>query len=284
MHSSICALDRLHLERHGDRVRRQLRLGGRPRELAGVRDGELDWGAQLGGEAQREGFAEGAQHAHDPTAQLGGELGGLGEVHGADQRPAHAAHAAAPRGRDLLVAAPRTLQASVNPGCPASSQASVKSRLPVPARSPAGASAEAPAVSCGGLPRELLQSSCCSVWLMRGPRSLLRGGVGASRRVPSSCPLGVDGAPTHLPAASRVSAALGGVVGDLRAVGIALDDLGDAQAELLVDDHHLAAGDGSAVDQQIHRFAGEPLERDDRAGAQLAASRRRSCGCDRSPR
>ncbi len=51
--------------------------------------------------------------------------------------------------------------------------------------------------------------------------------------------------------------------------GVTRDDLGDTQAELLIDDHHLAAGDWGAVDEQIHRFAGQPLQRDDRAGAQL---------------
>ena len=77
-------VDRLHSQRHGDRVRRQWRLGGRPGELAGVRHGELHRSAQLGGEPHREGFAEGAQRTQDPAAQLGGELGGLGEVHRAD--------------------------------------------------------------------------------------------------------------------------------------------------------------------------------------------------------
>src|SRR3982074_3169921 len=47
------------------------------------------------------------------------------------------------------------------------------------------------------------------------------------------------------------------------------ENLGDAEAELLVDHHHLAARDGGAVDEQINRFASHSVERDDRSRAQL---------------
>ena len=50
--------------------------------------------------------------------------------------------------------------------------------------------------------------------------------------------------------------------------GAPRDDLGDPQAELLVDDHDLAARDRLAVDQQVDGLAGQPVQRDDRAGAE----------------
>src|SRR3954467_5291934 len=46
------------------------------------------------------------------------------------------------------------------------------------------------------------------------------------------------------------------------------DDLADPQAEVLVDDHHLTAGDERAVDQQVGRGARRAVELDDLAGVQ----------------
>src|SRR4051812_6241625 len=46
------------------------------------------------------------------------------------------------------------------------------------------------------------------------------------------------------------------------------DDLGDADTELVVDHHHLAAGDEGAVDQEVDRAAGDPVQLDDRAGGE----------------
>src|SRR4051794_9559943 len=43
------------------------------------------------------------------------------------------------------------------------------------------------------------------------------------------------------------------------------DDVGDAQAELLVDHDDLALRDDLAVDEQVDRLAGEPVQGDDRA-------------------
>ncbi len=63
-------------------------------------------------------------------------------------------------------------------------------------------------------------------------------------------------------------AAAGGRLPGL-AVGGAVEDLGDAQAVLLVDDDDLAARDGAAVDEQVGGLAGEALERDDGADAQV---------------
>src|SRR3954453_19412140 len=46
------------------------------------------------------------------------------------------------------------------------------------------------------------------------------------------------------------------------------DDVRDAQRVVLVDHDHLAAGDQPAVDQQVVRLAGGPVEFDNRAVAQ----------------
>src|SRR3954468_2242130 len=46
------------------------------------------------------------------------------------------------------------------------------------------------------------------------------------------------------------------------------DDLGDAYAELVVDDDDLAARDQRAVDQQVDGAAGHPVELDDRSRRQ----------------
>src|SRR5690606_30823875 len=47
------------------------------------------------------------------------------------------------------------------------------------------------------------------------------------------------------------------------------DDVGDADAVLFVDDHHLALGDQVAVHENIHGFAGQAVEFHHRALAQL---------------
>jgi hypothetical protein len=47
------------------------------------------------------------------------------------------------------------------------------------------------------------------------------------------------------------------------------DHIGDAQAELLVDDDDLATRDRLAVDQQVDGLAGQPVQRHDRPGAEL---------------
>ena len=62
------------------------------------------------------------------------------------------------------------------------------------------------------------------------------------------------------------------------------DDLGDPQAELLVDHHDLAARDRPAVDQQVDGLAGQAVERDDRARAERQRLADRSCACGRSRR
>jgi hypothetical protein len=59
-------------------------------------------------------------------------------------------------------------------------------------------------------------------------------------------------------------ALLGGRVGAVRVAG----DLRAAQAELLVAHDHLAARDRLAGDQEVDALAREPVERDDRAGAE----------------
>ena len=68
------------------------------------------------------------------------------------------------------------------------------------------------------------------------------------------------------------------------ACALGADDLGDAQAELLVDDDDLAAGDRAAVDQQVDGLVGQAVQRDDRARAEAHASRRATCACGRPRR
>src|SRR5687767_1331269 len=64
----------------------------------------------------------------------------------------------------------------------------------------------------------------------------------------------------------EVSTSAGGGSGARRGRGILVaDDFGDADAELLVDDDHLAAGDERAVDQDVDGSPGRPVELDDRA-------------------
>src|SRR5918992_247499 len=61
-------------------------------------------------------------------------------------------------------------------------------------------------------------------------------------------------------------------------------DLGDAEPELLVDHHDLAARDRLAVDQQVDGLAGEPVEGHDRAGPErerLADRHARAADLDR---
>src|SRR5689334_23196796 len=98
----------------------------------------------------------------------------------------------------------------------------------------------------------LLLTTCSAAWATRGlcpvsrrlgdgsARRRARGGLGDGRR--RWCGLG------------------GSALGD--------QDLGHAEAELLVEHHDLASRDRLAVDQQVHGLAGELVERDDRAGAQ----------------
>src|SRR5207244_3547363 len=47
------------------------------------------------------------------------------------------------------------------------------------------------------------------------------------------------------------------------------DDVGQTNAELLVHDHDLALGDEAAVDEDVHRLAGETVELDHRALREL---------------
>ena len=47
-----------------------------------------------------------------------------------------------------------------------------------------------------------------------------------------------------------------------------VDDLGDPQAEVLVEDDDLAAGDQAAVDQQVGRAAGGAVQLEDGAGGE----------------
>ena len=72
--------DRRGLDGHRDRVRRQLRLGGRPRVLADVGQDEVDLGLELTRQPAPERLAEEVDRPHDPAPELGGELGRLGEV------------------------------------------------------------------------------------------------------------------------------------------------------------------------------------------------------------
>src|SRR5207237_930348 len=46
------------------------------------------------------------------------------------------------------------------------------------------------------------------------------------------------------------------------------DDLGEADAECVVDDDDLATGDERAVDEQVDRASGDPVELDDRTRRQ----------------
>ncbi len=92
---SMCRSIGCGLDGHRDRVRRQLRLGGRPRVLADVGQDELDLGAQLARQPAAERLAEQVERAHDPAPELGGELGRLGEV----ERP----HRLGGVARELLV-------------------------------------------------------------------------------------------------------------------------------------------------------------------------------------
>ena len=55
-------------------------------------------------------------------------------------------------------------------------------------------------------------------------------------------------------------------------LGGVADDLADPQAEVLVDDDDLAAGDEGAVDQQVGRRAGGPVELDHLAGVSESSS------------
>ena len=65
---------------------------------------------------------------------------------------------------------------------------------------------------------------------------------------------------------------------------LASNDVGDADAEVLVDDHHFALGDRPAVDQDVDLLAGQLVELDDRAGGQgqdVADRQRRAADLDR---
>jgi hypothetical protein len=52
-----------------------------------------------------------------------------------------------------------------------------------------------------------------------------------------------------------------------RALLVAVDDLGDPYAELVVQDDDLAAGDQRAVDQHVDQSTGRPVHLDDAAGS-----------------
>src|SRR4051812_34741128 len=61
--------------------------------------------------------------------------------------------------------------------------------------------------------------------------------------------------------ATNTSSALG-----LRQLAGPLDQVGDPDAELAIDDHDFAAGDEPAVDQHVHRCVGGTVELQDGAG------------------
>src|SRR6185295_8316913 len=71
-----------------DRVRRKLGLGGRPGELGGGDDLELDRDAQLGRQARRRGAAEALERAAEPPLLIARELRRPREVHRAQARRA----------------------------------------------------------------------------------------------------------------------------------------------------------------------------------------------------
>ena len=63
-----------------------------------------------------------------------------------------------------------------------------------------------------------------------------------------------------------------------------VDDLGDPEAEVLVDHDDLAAGDQPAVDQQVGRAAGGAVELEDGAGGEREQVADASSGCGRARR
>src|SRR5262245_52582627 len=77
------------------------------------------------------------------------------------------------------------------------------------------------------------------------------------------------GTRTRTPTRKRVALARPGSSIQSAQALVGCDDVGEPDAELVVDHYHFALGDEAAVHQHVHGLAGEPVQLDHRALHQL---------------